>query len=42
MTDPKNIDFSRYDRPEILQVLFYPRPELPGILGEVAEAGWMS
>ena len=33
MMDPKNIDFSRYDRPEILQVLFYPRPELPGIFG---------
>jgi uncharacterized protein len=33
MTDAKNIDFSRYDRPEILQVLFYPRPELPGIFG---------
>jgi len=33
MADPKNIDFSKYDRPEILQVLFHPRPEWGGILG---------
>ncbi len=33
MMDPKSIDFSKYDRPEILQVLFHPRPELPGIFG---------
>ena len=31
MKDLKGIDFSRFDRPEILQVLFYPRPELPGL-----------
>lgn len=33
MADPKNLDFSKYDRPEILQVLFHPRPEWGGIFG---------
>ncbi len=32
MVDLSGIDFSRYDRPEILQVLFHPRPELRGFL----------
>jgi pimeloyl-ACP methyl ester carboxylesterase len=32
MVDVSGIDYTRYDRPEILQVLFHPRPELRGFL----------
>jgi uncharacterized protein len=32
MVDVSSIDYSRYDRPEILQVLFHPRPEWGGFL----------
>lgn len=39
MVDPSNIDFSNYDRPEILQVLFHPRPELSGLFGGGDSAG---
>lgn len=31
--DPDKIDFSKYDRPEVLQVLFHPRKESFGIFG---------
>lgn len=39
MVDLNTIDFSTYDRPEILQVLFHPRPELGGIFGGGGGAG---
>ncbi len=32
-------DFSRFDRPEILQVLFHPRPEFSGLFGGGLSAG---
>lgn len=34
-----DIDYSRLDRPEILQVLFHPRPEFSGLFGGGASAG---
>lgn len=39
MVDPSSINFSTYDRPEILQVLFHPRPELNGLYGSGDNAG---
>jgi hypothetical protein len=39
MTDISKIDFSRFDRPEILQVLFHPRPEWHGLFGAGGSAG---
>jgi fermentation-respiration switch protein FrsA (DUF1100 family) len=33
------IDFSKFDRPEILQALFHPRPEFSGLLGGGGSAG---
>lgn len=33
------IDYSRFDRPEILSVLFHPRPELSGLFGGGASPG---
>lgn len=33
MVDLSSIDFSTYDRPEILEVLFHPRPEFSGLFG---------
>lgn len=32
-------DYSRFDRPEILQVLFHPRPEFGGLFGGSATTG---
>ena len=32
-------DYSRFDRPEILQVLFHPRPEFGGLFGGRADVG---
>ena len=34
-----NIDYSRFDRPEILQVLFHPRSEYSGLFGGRAGSG---
>jgi fermentation-respiration switch protein FrsA (DUF1100 family) len=39
MADIDKIDFSRFDRPEILQVLFHPRPELSGLFGNRGGGG---
>jgi uncharacterized protein len=39
MTDHDSLDFSRFDRPEILQVLFHPRPELSGLFGSDGAGG---
>jgi len=33
------LDYSRFDRPEILQVLFHPRPEFGGLFGRGSETG---
>ncbi|MBM4289856.1 MAG: alpha/beta hydrolase [Deltaproteobacteria bacterium] len=34
-----NKDFSKFDRPEILQVLFHPRPEFGGLFGGGGSSG---
>ncbi len=34
-----SIDYSRFDRPEILQVLFHPRPEFSGLFGGGSGSG---
>ena len=39
MVDISRIDFSKFDRPEILQVLFHPRPEFSGLFGGGGSAG---
>jgi pimeloyl-ACP methyl ester carboxylesterase len=39
MVDLSSIDYSNYDRPEILQVLFHPRPEFSGLFGSRGSVG---
>jgi fermentation-respiration switch protein FrsA (DUF1100 family) len=39
MVDLSSIDYSNYDRPEILQVLFHPRPEFSGLFGSRGSSG---
>lgn len=40
MKDPNRIDYSRFDRPEILQALFHPRPEPRGFLSPSGGSGF--